>query len=168
MMSYDGPDALDSLPLATLLHSRLASWFGDDRQSFLVSDLVPVVTQIVAEFQHNALEMARKADIAERRAEEAEFHVEQLIESRDRAEAELESLEDSAQEQMERVSLHAAEVTAERDAALAVIAEVRRVFDLQCPPMLPGSYVDAGAWMAHSWWNTVLGSVLKRAEKRGA
>lgn len=61
----DGPDALDSPPIAALLHSRLASWFGDDRQSFLVSDLVPVVTQIVAEFQYNAVEMARKADIAE-------------------------------------------------------------------------------------------------------
>jgi hypothetical protein len=48
-----------------LLHSRLASWFGDDRQSFLVADLVPVVAQIVAEFQHNAVEMARKATIAE-------------------------------------------------------------------------------------------------------
>jgi hypothetical protein len=61
----DEPDALDSLPLAALLHSRLASWFGDDRQSFLVADLVPVVAQIVAEFQHNAVEMARKATIAE-------------------------------------------------------------------------------------------------------
>jgi hypothetical protein len=61
----DGPDALDSLPLAALLHSRLASWFGDDRQSFLVADLVPVVTQIIAEYQHAALEMARKATIAE-------------------------------------------------------------------------------------------------------
>lgn len=59
------PDALDSLPIATVLHSRLASWFGDDRQSFLVSDLVPVVTQIVSEYQHTAVEMARKADIAE-------------------------------------------------------------------------------------------------------
>ncbi len=61
----DEPDALDSLPIAALLHSRLASWFGDDRQSFLVADLVPVVTQLVEEFQHNAVEMARKADIAE-------------------------------------------------------------------------------------------------------
>lgn len=61
----DEPDALDSPPIAALLHARLASWFGDDRQSFLVSDLIPVVTQIVAEFQHNSVEMARKADIAE-------------------------------------------------------------------------------------------------------
>lgn len=67
----DEPDAFDSLPIAALLHARLASWFGDDRQSFLVADLVPVVTQIVAEFQHNAVEMARKADIAEARAEGA-------------------------------------------------------------------------------------------------
>jgi hypothetical protein len=80
----------------------------------------------VAEFQWNALEMARKADLAERRAEDAEAEVEAL-----------------------------------RD----VLAEVRRVFDLQCPPMLPDAYVDAGAWMAHSWWNTVLGHVLKRTDR---
>jgi hypothetical protein len=89
----DGPDALDSLPLAVLLHSRLASWFGDDRQSFLVADLVPVVTQIIAEYQHAALEMARKADIAESRAEEAEYHVEQLRDARDSAERRLERAE---------------------------------------------------------------------------
>lgn len=88
----DGPDALDSLPIAALLHSRLTSWFGDDRQSFLVADLVPVVTQIVAEFQHNAVEMARKAYLAERRAEEAEFHVEQLRDARDSAERRAEAL----------------------------------------------------------------------------
>lgn len=109
-----GPDALDSLPIAALLHARLASWFGDGRQSFLVSDLVPVVTQIVAdhraafyrvlerceelktsvaEHQWNALEMARKADQAERRAEEAEFHVEQLRDTRDGAERRIERAE---------------------------------------------------------------------------
>jgi len=70
-----------------------------------------------------ALEMARKAAQAERRAEDAEAEVERL-----------------------------------RD----VLAEVRRVFDLQCPPMLPEKYVDRGAWMAHSWWNTVLGNILNR------
>lgn len=61
----DEPDAFDSLPIAALLHARLASWFGDDRQSFLAADLVPVVAQIVAEFQCNAVDMARKAYIAE-------------------------------------------------------------------------------------------------------
>ena len=80
----------------------------------------------VSEFQWNALEMARKADIAERRAEDAETEVERLR---------------------------------------AVLAEVRRVFDLQCPPMLPDAYVDGGAWMAHSWWNTVLGHVLNRTDR---
>lgn len=44
--------------------------------------------------------------------------------------------------------------------------EMARVFDLQCPPMHPDKYVDRGAWMAHSWWNTVLGSVLARVEER--
>lgn len=77
-----------------------------------------------AEFQNNALEMARKADIAEARAESAEAECERL-----------------------------------RD----VLAEVRAAFDLQCPPMLPEKYVDHGAWVAHSWWNKVLGQVLKRA-----
>lgn len=89
----DEPDAFDSLPIATLLHSRLASWFGDDRQSFLVSDLFPVVAQIVSELQHNAVEMARKADLAERRAEEAEYHVEQLRDARDAAERRIERTE---------------------------------------------------------------------------
>ena len=140
----DLPDALDSLPIAALLHSRLVSWFGDDRQSFLTADLVPVVTQLIAEAQYNAVDMARKADIAERRAEEAEYHVEQLRDARDRAEQRIERAED----EVERL----------RDALL----QVRRVFDLQCPPMLPEKYVDRGAWMAHSWWNTVLGSILNR------
>lgn len=47
----------------------------------------------VAEHQWNALEMARKADIAERRAEEAEFHVEQLRDARDSAERRIERTE---------------------------------------------------------------------------
>lgn len=47
----------------------------------------------VAEHQWNALEMARKADLAERRAEEAEFHVEQLRDARDRAERQSDRLE---------------------------------------------------------------------------
>jgi hypothetical protein len=115
------------------LHARLVSWFGDGRQAFLVSHLAPVVDRIkaeacaqaAAECQWNALEMARKADLAERRAEDAEAEVERLR---------------------------------------SVLVEVRQVFDLQCPPMLPEKYVDQGAWVAHSWWNTVLGNVLKRAD----
>lgn len=66
-----GPDAFDSLPIAVLLQSRLASWFGDDRQSFLAADLVPVVAQIVSELQHSAVEMARKATIAEAERDDA-------------------------------------------------------------------------------------------------
>lgn len=114
----DEPDAFDSLPIAALLHARLASWFGDDRQSFLVADLVPVVTQIVAEFQHNAVEMARKADQAEFRAEEAEFHVEQLRDARERAER-----------SAERMEARAVELATERDAALARIARAERLID---------------------------------------
>lgn len=64
------------------IHARLASWFGDDRQAFLVSHLAPVLDRIkseaVAEFQRNALEMARKAERAERRAEDAEAELERL------------------------------------------------------------------------------------------
>lgn len=52
-----------------LLAERLVSWFGDERQAFLVSQIAPAVERIIAarvtEFQHNAVEMARKADIAE-------------------------------------------------------------------------------------------------------
>lgn len=47
----------------------------------------------VTEAQHNALEMARKAYLAERRAEEAEFHVEQLRDARDSAERRIERAE---------------------------------------------------------------------------
>lgn len=63
----------------------------------LVSHLAPAVERIkaeaAAEFQWNALEMARKADLAERRAEEAEFHVEQLRDARDSAERRIERTE---------------------------------------------------------------------------
>lgn len=47
----------------------------------------------LAEAQWNALEMARKADLAERRAEEAEYHVEQLRDARDAAERKVERAE---------------------------------------------------------------------------
>lgn len=47
----------------------------------------------VVEHQWNALEMARKANQAERRADEAEFHVEQLRDARDRAERQAEDAE---------------------------------------------------------------------------
>lgn len=57
----------------------------------------------------------------------------------------------------------AAEAEVER--LRAVLAEVRRAFDLQCPPMSTDKYVDCGAWMAHSWWNTVLGNILSRADQ---
>lgn len=80
-----------------LLADRFVSWFGDERQAFLVSHVAPTVDRIIAtrirESQWNALEMARKADIAERRAEEAEFHVEQLRDTRDGAERRIERAE---------------------------------------------------------------------------
>lgn len=56
---------------------------------------------------------------------------------------------------------------AEVERLLDVLAEVRRAFDLQCPPDVRRSlHVDRGAWMAHSWWNTVLGGILNREAER--
>lgn len=101
------------------IHARLASWFGDEHQAFLVSHLAPVIDRIkadgyiaglaegvevrVREFQQKALEMARKADQAERRAEDAEAEVERLQARGDRhyaafvgAEARLERLKAAA------------------------------------------------------------------------
>ena len=52
------------------LAQRLEDWFGDFRQSFLVSHLQPVIEQIVT---------ARLA--------EAEFHIQQLTRARDLQEA---------------------------------------------------------------------------------
>lgn len=82
------------------LHERLASWFGDDRQAFLVSHLAPVIDRIkvdgyiagvaagvevrASEFQETTLEMARKADAAERRAEDTEAAFEQLRSAADK------------------------------------------------------------------------------------
>jgi hypothetical protein len=66
-------------------------------------------------------------------------------------------------QEIERLADLAAERRAEK--LEAVICQVKKVFDLQCPPMLPEKYVDRGAWMAHSWWNTVLGSILRRTER---
>ncbi len=65
-----------------LLADRFVSWFGDERQAFLVSQIAPVVERIiatrVAELQSKALEMSRKAEQSERRAEGAEAEVERL------------------------------------------------------------------------------------------
>lgn len=58
-----------------VLRGRLVEWFGDDRQSFLVSHLAPVVEHITAA---RALEMSRRVEQAERRAEGAEAEVERL------------------------------------------------------------------------------------------
>lgn len=38
---------------------------------------------------------------------------------------------------------------------------VQRTYDLQCPPMPADTYVDRGAHMAHQWWSTCLGAVLR-------
>lgn len=58
-----------------------------------VNDSPAALRVRVVEAQYNALEMARKADLAERRAEEAEFHVEQLGDARDSAERRIERAE---------------------------------------------------------------------------
>lgn len=76
----------------------------------------------------------------------------------------LESVENARRAEQAERRAEAAEVEVER--LLDVLAEVRRVFDLQCPPMSAGNYADRGAWMAHSWWNTVLGGILNREGER--
>lgn len=62
-----------------------------------VNDSPAALRAQVVEAQHNALEMARKADLAERRAEEAEYHVEQLRDALDSAERRLEQAERRAE-----------------------------------------------------------------------
>lgn len=64
----------------------------------------------------------------------------------------------------EQAERRAEGVEAEVERLRDVLAEVRRVFDLQCPPMPAEKYVDRGAWMAHSWWNTALGLILNLGE----
>jgi len=61
-----------------------------------------------------AVEMSRKAEQERRRAEEAEFHVEQLRDALDSA---------------ERIGERAAELATERDAALARLARTERLID---------------------------------------
>jgi hypothetical protein len=68
----------------------------------------------VTEAEYNALEMSRQVALVERRAEEAEFHVEQLRDARDSA---------------ERIGERAAKLATERDAALARIARAERLID---------------------------------------
>lgn len=58
-----------------------------------VNDSPAALRVRVTEAQYNAVEMARKADLAERRAEEAEYHVEQLRDARDAAERRIERTE---------------------------------------------------------------------------
>lgn len=72
----------------------------------------------VTEAEYNALEMSRQVALVERRAEEAEFHVEQLRDARD-----------SAERIAERIGERAAELATERDAALARIARAERLID---------------------------------------
>lgn len=61
-----------------------------------------------------AVEMSRKAKQEQQRAEEAEFHIEQLRDALDSA---------------ERIGERAAELATERDAALARIARAERLID---------------------------------------
>lgn len=65
-----------------------------------------------------AVEMSRKAQQEQQRAEEAEFHVEQL---RDAC--------DSAERSLERIEARAVELATERDAVLARIARAEQLID---------------------------------------
>lgn len=70
-----------------------------------------------SEAQWNALEMARKAELAERRAEDAEAEVERLKDLVD------------ARGDAGRIEARAVELATERDAALARIARAERLID---------------------------------------
>lgn len=83
-----------------------------------VNDSPATLRARLTEAQSNTLEMARKAEQAERRAEEAEFHVEQLRDARD-----------AAERRIERIEARAVELATERDAALARIARTNRLLD---------------------------------------
>jgi hypothetical protein len=48
----------------------------------------------------------------------------------------------------------------------ALVARVRSVFEMQCPPLPADRYVDRGAFLAHDWWNTVLGGLLEDLERK--
>lgn len=89
--------------------------------------------------------------------------IEQVSAERDRYRTAWKSAVTRAGLAADRAETAEAEVERLRD----VLAEVRRAFDLQCPPddRRP-LHVDRGAWMAHSWWNTVLGGILNREAER--
>jgi hypothetical protein len=57
-----------------------------------------------------------------------------------------------------------AELEAQVAAAQVLIAGVRTVFEMQCPPRrdhFDATDFGGGAYAAHQWWNTVLGGELK-------
>lgn len=48
------------------------------------------------------------------------------------------------------------------------VSAVQAVYDMQCPVMPSDRYVGAGAYYAHSWWETVLGGRLRDLRARAA
>lgn len=74
-MSAEQPAKALSADEREMLRGRLVEWFGDDRQAFLVSHLASMVEHITVA---RTLEMSRKAEQAERRAEDAEAELERL------------------------------------------------------------------------------------------
>lgn len=89
-MTNSGLTDQDRADLADLA-ARLVTWFGDDeyRQAFLVSHLAPLVDRIkgdayaagFAAAEDRVVEMARRSEIAERRAEDVEAAWERVSES---------------------------------------------------------------------------------------
>lgn len=64
----------------------------------------------------------------------------------------------------EQAERRAEDAEAEVERLRSLLSKVRRVFDLQCPPLLPAKYDSQGAWMAHTWWDRVLGAVLREVD----
>lgn len=67
-----------------LLAERFVSWFGDERQAFLVTQISSAVERIVtartAECRREVVEMSRRASIAETERDAALAEVERLLE----------------------------------------------------------------------------------------
>jgi hypothetical protein len=63
-----------------------------------------------------------------------------------------------------REHIESIKARAKAEGAAEVVAAVRAVFDMQCPPIRSRFADDdfgRGAYCAHTWWNTVLGYVLR-------
>jgi hypothetical protein len=54
------------------------------------------------------------------------------------------------------------------EALRAAAAAVQVVYEMQCPVRPPSHYMDSGAYVAHLWWQKVLGGALEQIRDRAA